>query len=130
MLRVRELEGAESYAAFVAFHNLLMGVKMTPMYMTLDYQEFFEAVHAMDAKEKEKVIRQAAMLVRLDTNDELLPILFMCEDKNGVRLSRESIKKMSLKDIFEAVVKVCLEIGEIQITMVTESEKKNSQTDQ
>lgn len=123
-MRVLELRGIKSIGPLRSFHTLLLGLKMLPAYMGETYEEFLDRVDQMDAASKKKIIREAALFVALD-DEETKIILSFCADSNGVPYSAENIKNLTPKDIFEAIVSVCLEVSKIKIDLVTEAEKKN-----
>jgi hypothetical protein len=129
MIKVKELCGLRSLRAFNAYNSLMLGLKMLPLYMSEPYEEFYLRVSNMPPEDQEKLIREAASFVNLE-REEIEAMLLFCLDQNGVPYSTERVSKMGLQEIFECVVAVAKEIGKIKIDMVSESEKKNSETSQ
>jgi hypothetical protein len=129
MVRVKELCGLRSLRAFNAYNSLMLGLKMLPLYMAEDWEEFYDRVSRMPPEDQEKLIREATSFVNLE-KEEIEAMLLFCLDKNGVPYSAERVAKMPVDEIFECVVAVSKEIAKIKIDMVSESEKKNSETSQ
>lgn len=123
-MQVTELKGLKSYFALQAYGKLLLGLKMLPMYMGLDYTEFFNTIEKMTEKEQENIIRQGAFLVDL-THEEILSLARFCKDSNGAAYSEESLRKMPPDQIHEIIVAVCMACARIKVRLTTESEKKN-----
>lgn len=126
-MKVLEIKGYRSLRALNAFNTLLLGLKMLPAYMHESYEDFYEkAKHATD-EERETLIRQAAMFVEL-SEDEVAALASFCADDNGVPYEPSNLKKLGPDQLLEIVVAVCLEISRINIDMVSNSEKKKSET--
>ncbi len=124
-MKVKELKGLKSYFALQSYGKLLLGLKMLPMYMSKDYIEFFNMVEAMTPIDQEKIIRQAAFLVDL-TSEEIINLSRFCVDKNDVPFTEENMKRVPAETIHEIIVTVCLELAKIKPQLLTEDEKKNS----
>jgi hypothetical protein len=123
-MKVRELKGYNSYRALQAFHSLMLGLKMLPAYIGESYEEFYQKVELMPEADQEKLIREAALFVKLD-REEMESLLLFCEDPNGVAYDAKSINNLSAEQFMDVIVSVCLEISKIKVKFVTESEKKN-----
>lgn len=121
---VLPLKGYKSVVAFHAFNALLLGFKMLPAYLAEDYATFYSQLDEKSDSEKETVIREAVAFVHLG-QDEVEALLSFVKDKNGLPYNQASIKGLSLSEIYEAMVLVCLEIGKLKIKLVSEGEKKN-----
>ncbi len=124
-MKTVELRGLKSYFALQAYGKLLLGLKMLPMYMGEDYSGFFKKIEAMPEKDQEKVIREAAFLVDLNS-DEILSLAKFCQDNNGVAYSEENLRKLPPDQIFEIIVNVCMACARIKVRLTTDDEKKNS----
>ena len=125
MIQVSELKGYNSYRAFCAYNQLLMGLKMIPEYKMLSFEEFFSMLDAIESLEdKRKILTKAAMLVQLE-EEELQAMLSFCKDKNGVPYGKENMKNLTPAQQIEAIVSVALEYAKIKVSFVTETEKKN-----
>lgn len=125
MIQVSELKGYNSYKAFCAYNQLLMGLKMIPEYKTLSFEDFFEMLDRIeDVEDKRKVLTKAAMLVQLE-EEEVQAMLSFCKDKNGVPFGKENLKNLKPEEQIEAIVSVSLEYAKIKVRFVTETEKKN-----
>lgn len=123
---VNKLIGYKSLAALNVFNTLLLGLKMLPIYGDVDYVTFAESFKTKSDDEKESSLRQACSFVTL-TEDEINTVASFCNDPNGVPYSKENIKNLSVKDIHEIVVAVCMEVGRIEINLLSEAEKKKLQ---
>lgn len=125
-MKLLPLIGPKALQAFSAFGRLLVGLKMTPAYQLVSVEDFFESFHGKTDAEKETAVRLAVALVDL-YSDEIEKLTCFATDRNGVPITETNLKKMPLKEIFEAVVGVCMEIGRIKIDLVTPEEKKSSE---
>lgn len=121
--KVSELKGAKSLKALNAFHALLLGLKMLPMSKDLAYEEFFESFKEKSDDEKEKALRLAASFVELSA-EEVNALIGFCSDKNGIPYSNVNANNLSLEELHEIIVSVCMEIGRIKIDLVSDDEKK------
>lgn len=126
MIKTLELKGYESYRALHAFHKLMLGLKMLPMYSMFSYEEFYSRVDLMSDIDKEKLIREAALFVTLE-QDELDPLFKFASDPNGVPYCKENMKSLTPDMIFEIKVQVCMRISRISVNFLTPAEKKNSE---
>jgi hypothetical protein len=128
-MKILELKGYKSLKALNAFHTLLLGLKMLPAYIQTPYDEFFENFKEMTEEDKQKKIREAALFVPLEQN-EVESLISFATDINGVPYSSVNLKNLGAKEIHEIVVAVCMEIGKIEVSLLSEEEKKNFQTSQ
>lgn len=123
-LKVLPLKGYKSLKALNAFHALLLGLKMLPAYLSESYESFYESFREKPEEEKEKLIREAVLFVQLQ-QDEVEALVAFTTDKNGIPYSAASVNNLSMDELHEIIVAVCMEIGRIKIDILTESEKKN-----
>ncbi len=121
--KVLPLKGYKSLKALNAFHTLLLGLKMLPAYIGVDYQEFYAAFKTKTEGQKETALREAAAFVQLSP-DEVEAIISFATDKNGIKYSDVNASNLDPGEIFEIIVAVCMEIGRIKIELVSEEEKK------
>ena len=124
IFKVRPLKGYRSLRAFNAFHALILGGKMLPAYLGESYESFLARVQDMPPEDRRKVLREFACFVELQ-KDELEAILEFCEDSNGVPFRAENMKNLGPSELVDAIVAVCMAIGEIKIDLISETEKKN-----
>lgn len=124
MIKVRELRGYKSLRALNTFHTLLMGTKMLPAYMSESYEFFLLRIKAMDAAGREAVLREGVRFVPL-TEEEVEAVVYFCTDGNGVPLSAENLKSYEPQKLKDCIIAVCLEIGKIEVDILSEEEKKN-----
>lgn len=126
-MKIKPLVGFNAYRAFIAFHKLMLGLKMLPAYRLESYEEFFARVAKMPAIDQERMIREAAIFVEL-TQDELESLACFATDPNGIPYTAANLKSLKHDVIYEIIVAVSLEISKIKINFVSEDEKKNSET--
>lgn len=126
MIKVLPLKGYNSLKALNAFNALLLGLKMMPAYSALSYEEFFDSFKEKSESERETALREAVAFVELQQDEVEAIVSFTC-DPNGVPYRKENIKSLDVKQLHELIVAVCMEIGRIDITIVSEDEKKKSQ---
>lgn len=128
-MKLLPLKGYKSLKALNAFHALLLGLKMLPMYRAQSYEVFYESFKDMDDGEKETFLREAVVFVQLE-QDEVEAVVGFASDKNGIPYSPVNIKNLAPDELHAVIVAVCMEIGKIKIDLVSESEKKKSVTSQ
>jgi hypothetical protein len=122
-MKILELKGHKALHALNGFSALLLGLKMLPLYLETPYEEFYQSFLLKSEGEKETALRQALSFVQLQP-DEIEAIASFAVDPNGVPYSSTNLKGLPLETLFEIIVSVCLEIGKIQISIVSEAEKK------
>lgn len=123
-MKVLELKGYKSLRALNAFSALVLGLKMLPAYMAESYEDFLTRLQAMEPRDQEKMLREAAHFVELQ-KEELEALICFCTDKNGVPYSAENVKNLPPEKLVDVIVAVCMQIAQIKIDFVSESEKKN-----
>jgi hypothetical protein len=123
-MKVLELKGYKSLRAFNAFHTLMLGLKMLPMYIGESYERFYENMKELPESEQESMIRQAALFVEL-TKDEVEALASFCTDANGIPFQASNINNLSPDQIVDVIVSVCKEIAKFKIDLLTDKEKKN-----
>lgn len=120
---VSEIKGLKSLRVMNAYSSLLLGVKMMPEYMHLEYNDFLGELEKASDKEKLKVFFAAASFVQLEQS-EVEAIVSFCKDQNGVPYSPENIKNLGPKELIDIIVSVCFEMSKIKIDLITDEEKK------
>lgn len=128
-MTVLPLKGYKSLRALNAFHTLLLGMKMLPAYGLYSYEEFFKLFEEKNETQRETMLREAAVFVRLEP-DEVEALVGFTADKNGVPYQAANVKNLGAGELHEIIVKVCMQIGRIKIDLVTPEEKKSSETSQ
>lgn len=123
-MQVLELKGYKALRAFNAFHSLMLGMKMLPMYAMETYEAFFARVEQMSESEQDSLIRQAILFVEL-SKDEVESIISFVQDKNGVAYGPANLKNLNPSEIHEIIAAVCMEMLKIKVTLVSSEEKKN-----
>ena len=123
-MKILPLKGFKAIKALNAFHTLLLGLKMLPAYIAESYVDFYGAFETKTEQEKERLLREAVLFVQL-TEDEVCALVCFATDKNDVPYSEVNIKNLTIDELFEIIVSVCLEIGRIKINILTEAKKKN-----
>ncbi len=88
-----------------------------------DFETYFESFKTKTEADKEKILRAALLFVRIEAL-EVEAMMSFVQDKNGIAYSAVSIKNMPLLEMIEIIVAVCLEIGKIKVTILSEDEKK------
>lgn len=127
MIEVSPLVGLKALKAFQAFNRLLLGLKMLPAYIEEPYEQFYEAFLDKTDGEKETFLREALAFVDLEPF-EVEAFASFAKDGNGIHYTPANLKNLKFDQIFEIVVAVGMEIGRIRVDLVSDSEKKNSQT--
>lgn len=126
-MKVLPLVGYKSLRALNAFHTLLLGLKMLPIYLNEDYVSFFASFKEKDDGAKEDALRQSIAFVQLST-EEVEAVVSFATDSNGIPYAASNIKNLKPDELFEIIVAVCMEIGRIKVELVSEEEKKKSLT--
>lgn len=122
-MKILPLKGYKSLRALNTFHVLLLGLKMLPAYLGETYDVFFESFSGKTEDEKEDLLKQAALFVRLEQDEVESLVSFAC-DKNGIPYGPANIANLSPEEIHEIIVAVCMEIGRIRVDLVSDTEKK------
>ena len=122
-INILPLKGYKSLRALQAFHTLMLGMCMLPMYNDVTYDKFFEEFGEKSDEEKLKMIEQAALFVNL-TQEEVEVLLSFCADNNGVPYQAANLCNLTPDLIREIVVAVCFEVGNIKIDLLNDTEKK------
>jgi hypothetical protein len=125
VIKVKTLEGIDSFYATQGFHKLMFGLKCLPTYLGESYEEFFDRIDQMDEADQEKMIRQAAVFVKLEP-DEQSDVMKWALDANGVPYTKENSRSLKPSEIHEIIVAVCKVIArDHKINFISNSEKKN-----
>lgn len=122
-MKIKEFLGYDGFRAMQTFCKLVLGLKMLPMYEDIEYQDFLNIIHKMDEPDKRKVLRDGFLLVDL-SDDEVLSLCSFAYDKNGVPISKNSFKSLTIPEIIDIQIEVCLKLSEIKVDSVTEDQKK------
>lgn len=125
MIKVKPLVGFDALKAFNAYHTLLLGLKMLPDYMAETYEAFYERIEAMPEADQLKMIKAAVTHVPLQKEEVEAMALFV-NDPNGVPYGPSNLKSLPLDKVIEIVISVAFEISKIKVTLLSDSEKKNS----
>jgi hypothetical protein len=124
MIKVLPLKGPDTYWALQSYIKLLFGLKMLPMYMGKTLEEFFDHVEEMPLDDRQKIVRQAVLMVTLD-RDELSSLLKFAADKNGVPFTKENTANLDPKEFMDIVHAVTQAIAALEPNFLSASEKKN-----
>ena len=124
MKPVIDLVGYESIRALNVYGALLIGGKNLPGYSDMPFEEYFETIRTMPAAQQENFFRICVAVVPLE-REEVEAITCFCLDANGVPYQRMQLKSMPLKDVYDIIISVCLEIAKFKIDFVSDTEKKN-----
>lgn len=127
-MEVSKIKGHNAIPAYRGFTALLFGLKQTPDFAHIRWVDYFESFKEKSEEEKETLIRTALGFVPID--DEIPHMLSFVKDKNGIQYSSSNMNNLSLPEIIEIVVAVCMEIGTFKISTISDGEKKNLQTSQ
>lgn len=128
-MNILPLKGYKSLRALNGFHALLLGLKMLPAYILEDYETFYSSFSVKSDEQKEKLLKEAVMFVQLG-QDEVEALISFATDKNGIPYTAVNMKNLSVGEMFDVIVAVCMEIGRIKVDLVSEAEKKNSEGSQ
>lgn len=126
-MKILPLKGYKSLRALNGCHALLLGLKMLPAYITLDYETFYSSFQEKSEQEKEKLLREAAVFVQL-SQDEVEALVSFAVDPNGVPYGSTNMKNLAVDELHRIIVAVCMEISRFKIDLVSDDEKKNSLT--
>ena len=129
MVKTLPLKGYKCLRALNAFHALMLGLKMLPSYMETPYEKFYASFEDMSEAQKEKLVREAVLFVRLE-KDEVEALISFAVDKNDVAYGPINLKNLGPDELHEIIVAVCMDIGRIKIDIITEEEKKKLKSSQ
>jgi hypothetical protein len=122
--KVLPLTGIGGVRAFNVFHSVILGMSLIPVNIEKGYRLFLDELDQKDDTEKRKFFIDGLRFVPLEESDIEAVIRFVT-DENGVPLSKSNTRLMSSSEIIEAMTDVFLEISRINVSIVTEGEKKN-----
>jgi len=122
-MKILPLKGYNSLKALNSFHTLLLGLKMLPAYIMEDYETFFKSFNEKSEEVKEKLVREAVLFVQLQ-EEEVESLVGFATDKNGIPYSKANMKNLGPGELHEIITQVCMEIGKIKISILTNDEKK------
>ncbi len=124
-MKTLELKGLPSFYATQAFHKLMIGLKMLPEYLGETYEVFFQRLDQLSEADQEGMIRQAALFVKLEP-DEQFDLMQFCADANGIPYCAQNTRGLTPQEIHEIIVSVSMEIMRShKVRLISESEKKN-----
>lgn len=123
-IKTLPLKGYKALKALNGFHALLFGLKMLPSYLAISYETFYASFKTKTPSEKETYLREAVAFVSLN-QEEVEAIVTFATDKNGISYQSANVINLPLDELYEITVAVCMEIGRINIDIVSQDEKKN-----
>jgi len=124
VIKILPLKGPDTYWALQSYIKLLFGLKMLPMYMGKTLEEFFDHVEQMPVEDRQKIVRQAVLMVTLE-RDEINALIKFAADKNGVPFTRENTSSLDPNDFMEIIHAVTQAIAALEPNFLSASEKKN-----
>lgn len=118
-----DIKGPRSLSALNAFHQLLLGLKMLPDYLTEGYEDFYQRVDAMPDEDKRAFIAEAILLVPLE-EEQVYHLIQFCTDKNGVPYGKHNAKNLKPNELHALMLEVCMEMSTYKIDFLSKIEKK------
>lgn len=131
-MKLLELRGPNSADAMTAFVQMMYGSFMfsgARMHCESPL-EFLEMIDNMPESDQEKVLKEAILFVGIESKE--IPLLSrFATDDNGVPYTNENMKSLKPNEIHAIILAVCKELVKaLDITFISDSEKKNSLTTQ
>lgn len=123
MIKVDPIRGFKSLRAINVFSTLMLGLKMVPEFVVEEHDDFLERVHNLPEDEKRRLFKRAVEIVELERG-EVAACLSFVRDPNGVPYSSLNMDNLSHTEIINAVTEVCMEISRMEVSSLTEDEKK------
>ncbi len=112
--------------ALNAYHTLVLGLKMLPMHLDKDYPTFLEYLEALPPENQETMLRQSMALVPLN-HEEIMALIAFATDSNGIPFGNVNKDNLTIEEIFEICIAVCVEISKIKVDLVSKAEQKKNQ---
>lgn len=113
MSKFKGLEGLRAYKAMMVLVRSLWF--LAEVNQNKEYEEFLTWFDGQEPEKLKELFKVAVVYgVKMD-KDELLDLLCFCTDNNGVKISKENINNLEVKDMIDKVVGVCLELCEIKV---------------
>lgn len=81
----------------------------------LTFKQFGDWFFGLESDARRTYFRYAVLFGASLDNDELLAICGFRKDKNGVAISKENIRNMSVSDMVDVISDVCLELSELKV---------------
>jgi hypothetical protein len=123
-MMVDELKGYDGLRAVNVFYTMLIGLNFLPQFLKFSLTEMVEHLSTLEREDKEKAFRLGAVFVE-QKQDDLMAMLRLSRDANGVRYSQENMKNLNPKELIDIIVAVCLAVSDIDVGMISSAEKKN-----
>ena len=103
----------EGLRGFQAFNRVvILTLLMLPQYRNQKAQDLLSAIALMPEADQRKVIREALSFVDIDRM-EVDYLICLIADPNGVPYSRNSINKLSVKELLDILVEACFNFAQI-----------------
>lgn len=117
-MEICELKGYESLRAYNAYRGLLAGAYVAINYVgdkvfngLEDFYSFFEEA---DTEIKRKILTRAVAFVALQ-RQEMIDLISMAKDPNGVRYGASQINSMNLQELFNIIIEVSLALSSVKV---------------
>lgn len=125
-MEIMEIKGPRSLRGLTVFNQLMVSVKvLLPEFWALEYEQYFELMQNKSLDEKSVYLKRAILLNEGIKEDDIIAMLSFVKDSNNIPYSAASIKSLSPAQIVEMIHAVGMKYAEMEISMLSESEKKN-----
>jgi hypothetical protein len=113
MADFKGLPGLRAYKAMMAIVRSLYFI--AEVSEGREYKEFLEWFDNQSKEELTRLFKVGVVYgIKLD-QDEILDLVGYCKDKNGVKIAKENLNSIPVKELVDKMVDVCLELCEIKV---------------
>lgn len=111
-----EIKGIKGLYAFKALQTLLLSFYLLPEFKTEkeSYDDFLRRFSDMPEEEKRSVLNKSLYFAGIDTK-EIEALICFAKDTNGIPYGKHNINNLSIEQMFEIIVDVCLAVARIKV---------------
>uniref|UniRef100_A0AAU8AX71 Uncharacterized protein n=1 Tax=Dulem virus 29 TaxID=3145747 RepID=A0AAU8AX71_9CAUD len=116
MIEIDEIKGIKGLYAFKALQTLLLSYFFLPEFKKENetYEAFLCRFSESDEDEKRKILNNALYFAGIEPR-EIEALVCMAKDKNGIHYSRSNINNLSLEELFNLVIDVCMAVCDVKV---------------
>lgn len=116
MINAENIKGIKGLYAFKALQTLLLSYYLLPEFKKPNekYDEFLKRFSEMEDGEKKEVLNKALYFAGIEPA-EIEALICFASDPNGVPYCKNNLNNLSIEQLFELIVDVCLEVARIKV---------------
>ena len=116
MINPDNIKGIKGLYAFKALQTLLLSYFLLPEFKIQNekYDDFLRRFSEMDDGEKKEVLNKALYFAGIEPA-EIEALICFASDSNGVPYCKNNINNLSVEQLFNLIIDVCLEVSKIKV---------------